>query len=192
VDDQNQNLNKKSTLHLPDESITISCHSLRLPPLCGYLISAWIDPRVVFTRHMAQSPTTTPDTNTFWLDSSKFESDLSRFSFMGHSATSSSSSTSPHIVAYHVASRMLTTMWSGGATMRTVASRGEFWRVIDEARCSLQCCASELPFDFCGGLVGVMGYDMQEVYSAASVEERDTPDAVFMLVDRFIGQKHGV
>ena len=87
----------------------------------------------------------------FWLDSSLTGEERGRFSFMGVAETARD------VWHYDVERRRLTT--GDGA----VIGRGDtdFFQALKEALAARRCAACDLPFDFRGGMVGYLGYEMK-------------------------------
>lgn len=44
--------------------------------------------------------------------------------------------------------------------------------------------AEQLPFDFCGGLVGYLGYELKAELGGQNAHQAATPDAAMFLADR--------
>ena len=47
-----------------------------------------------------------------------------------------------------------------------------------------ECTAVQLPFDFCGGLVGYLGYELKAELGGQNAHQAQTPDAAMFLADR--------
>ena len=117
----------------------------------------------------------------FWLDSSRAESALSRFSFMGDGQ-------GPHslLVHYHVQTEELAIAQSGQITCRTENIFDYLKREIQVR----QCFSEELPFDFNSGFVGYFGYELKAECGSELVHHSPFPDAMFLLADRLIAIDH--
>jgi para-aminobenzoate synthetase len=61
---------------------------------------------------------------------------------------------------------------------------------LDEALKRVQCEPSKLPFDFCGGYVGYLGYELKAECGARSVHRSPHPDSGLIFVDRFLAFDH--
>jgi para-aminobenzoate synthetase len=121
------------------------------------------------------------DPAAFWLDSSRVEPGLSRFSFMGGSGGPES-----HVVHYRSATGELTIV-QGDITRHGGESIFEYLqRELHRRRCA----SHDLPFDFNGGFVGYFGYELKAECGAAERHQAPTPDAMFLLADRLIAFDH--
>ncbi|MFC4372580.1 aminodeoxychorismate synthase component I [Nocardia halotolerans] len=134
-----------------------------------------IDTEAIFLRRCAESSTA------FWLDSEHVEPGLDRFSFLGDA-------TGPHaeIVRYRVGDGAVTVTDIDGT--RTVAGT-----VLDYLHRELrdrQCEIPPLPFDFAGGYVGYLGYEVKADCGARAAHRSPTPDAQWIFADRLIVVDH--
>ena len=120
-------------------------------------------------------------TNAFWLDSSRVEAGLSRFSFMGDSQGKNS-----RLVQYHVQTQELSVTKSGQTTHHGESIFDYLKRELD----SLQCLSEDLPFDFNGGFVGYLGYELKAESGSECVHRSPFPDAMFLFADRLIAIDH--
>ena len=129
------------------------------------------EPEAVFTHLWGAAP------RAFWLDSSRVEPGLSRFSFMGAADGPESLE-----VRYHVRPRALWVTREGHTERRDEPLfdflRRELARrhVVSEA----------LPFDFNGGFVGYLGYELKADCGGEAVHDSALPDAHLLLVDRLL------
>jgi para-aminobenzoate synthetase len=149
--------------------------------------------------------------NSFWLDSSRVELGLSRFSFMGDGNGANSL-----LVQYYTQTQELIIRQSDTVTRRHESIFDYLKREIAYRYCQ----SDELPFDFNCGFVGYFGYELKaemrshffhSSYPAVTEEQsssskipshqfpRDTttsnlvsplPDAIFLLADRMIAIDH--
>ena len=110
--------------------------------------------------------------NCFWLDSQSLEQETARFSFMGCAAEGS-------VLIYHATD----------AASDTPAAR---YLATLEARleAAIVRCAGELPFEFRGGYVGYMSYEMKAAFGAATTHRNKIPDAAWLHIDRFLAFDH--
>ncbi len=117
----------------------------------------------------------------FWLDSSLVEAGRARFSFMGDA-----SGPRTQVLNYRTAAREL------------LVRRGDVVQVRDESifdylRDHLpgqQPAGPQLPFDFACGFVGYFGYELKRELEGARAHDADTPDAMWILADRFLAFDH--
>lgn len=117
----------------------------------------------------------------FWLDSSRVESGLSRFSFLGDANGPLS-----EILSYRVADRVVLSRDADGVH----AEAGSIFDILDRRLADRKIANTELPFDFTGGYVGYFGYEMKGDTGAASRHSAPTPDAIWMFADRLIAVDH--
>jgi para-aminobenzoate synthetase len=136
--------------------------------------------------------------DTFWLDTSA--PDRGRFSFMGGRG-------GPlwRRLTYELPS-LAQFAAAGGrplpGTLTTVAADGRrtqraalFWEWLEAelARWRLHvdaASAASLPFNFWGGLVGYLGYELKAECGGAAAHQADTPDAALLLADRLLAADH--
>ncbi|MEU4315535.1 aminodeoxychorismate synthase component I [Nocardia sp. NPDC024068] len=119
----------------------------------------------------------------FWLDSEHVEPGLDRFSFLGDT-------TGPlaEVVRYRVGSGSVTVTAAGGRS-RTVP--GTILDYLDtELRTRSVPPVEGLPFDFCGGYVGYLGYEVKADCGGAAVHRAPAPDAQWLFADRLVVVDH--
>ncbi|MBN3888820.1 MAG: aminodeoxychorismate synthase component I [Nostoc sp. JL31] len=119
--------------------------------------------------------------NVFWLDSSRVELGLSRFSFMGDG-----SGVNSLLVRYHTQNQELIITQSDTVIHRTESIFEYLKREIDCRFCQ----SDELPFDFNCGFVGYFGYELKAECGSSLVHSSPLPDAIFLLTDRMIAIDH--
>jgi len=122
------------------------------------------------------------DKNAFWLDSSLLEKGQTRFSFMGGSKGENSL-----LVEYQVLNQQLTIR--GGDGKKTHSQE----RIFDYLKRTLalrQCDSEELPFDFNGGFVGYLGYELKAECGGQAAHVSSMPDATFLFADQFFAFDH--
>ncbi|MGJ5631483.1 aminodeoxychorismate synthase component I [Nostoc sp. CALU 1950] len=129
----------------------------------------------IFVHLFQQAP------NAFWLDSSRVEASLSRFSFMGDGNGENSL-----LVRYHTQTQELIITESDRVTHRSESIFEYLKREIDLRSCQ----ADELPFDFNCGFVGYFGYELKAECGSSLVHSSPLPDAIFLLADRMIAIDH--
>ncbi|MHC5609817.1 MAG: aminodeoxychorismate synthase component I [Nostoc sp.] len=120
-------------------------------------------------------------TNAFWLDSSRVESGLSRFSFMGDGNGKNSL-----LVRYHTQMQELTIAQSD----RVTHSRESIFEYLKREIDLRSCQADDLPFDFNCGFVGYFGYELKAESGSSLVHSSPLPDAIFLFADRMIAIDH--
>ena len=139
-------------------------------------IEGWADPEAVFAELYARDP------HAFWLDSSLAEEGQARFSFMG-------GSDGPHAarVSYRSKERVLTVCRAGRSFRHRESLFAYLERQVARHR---PIHAPPLPFDFLGGYVGYLGYEMKGECGADYVHVSPDPDAQFLLADRLLAFDH--
>ena len=110
--------------------------------------------------------------NCFWLDSQSVKQDAARFSFMGCAAKGS-------LLKYGAADATS----DGGAARYLAALEQALEGTVVQ-------CADKLPFEFRGGYVGFMSYEMKAAFGATTIHSADIPDAVWVHIDRFVAFDH--
>jgi para-aminobenzoate synthetase len=109
--------------------------------------------------------------NAFWLDSQRPSEDMARFSFMGC-----------------VADDDVFTCRLGETPDAQVE---QHLRELDQMLESAQVLGGEeLPFQFRGGCVGFMTYEMKAAFGARRAHENLMPDSMWMRVERFVAFDH--
>ena len=117
----------------------------------------------------------------FWLDSSRVESGLSRFSFMGDNSGENSL-----LIRYRTQGQELTITQSDTVSFKTEGIFDYLQREIERR----QCPSDDLPFDFNCGFVGYFGYELKAESGGKLNHTSPLPDAMFMLADRMIAIDH--
>lgn len=138
-------------------------------------IDTVVDAEAVFMSAFARSDCA------FWLDSSLAEAGRARFSFMGDA-----SGPRAQVLNYRTAPREL------------MVRRGDIVQVRDESIFDylrdqlpdLSPAGPRLPFDFACGFVGYFGYELKRELDGARAHDADTPDAMWILADRFLAFDH--
>jgi para-aminobenzoate synthetase len=128
---------------------------------------------VVFGRLFGHSPTS------FWLDSARVIDGLSRFSFMGEGQAR---------IAYRVDSCEWLSEEDGVETR--LATPGLFTHLRERLAAEHVAPDPALPFDFAGGYVGSLGYELKAETGGAVAHEADVPDANLLRVERFVAFDH--
>lgn len=117
----------------------------------------------------------------FWLDSSRVEPGLSRFSFMGDSSGENSL-----LIHYRTLSQELTITQSDTVSFRTEGIFEYLQQEIERRHCP----SDDLPFDFNCGFVGYFGYELKAECGSQLNHPSTLPDAMFLLADRMIVIDH--
>ncbi|WP_375744295.1 aminodeoxychorismate synthase component I [Corallococcus interemptor] len=109
----------------------------------------------------------------FWLDSQSVREGMSRFSFMGS-----------------VPERALLTYSISEAPVDRGAERhlAELERTLESR--TVVPPVEELPFEFLGGHIGFMTYEMKAAFGAATTHKNTIPDSLWMHVERFLAFDH--
>ncbi|ARV58884.1 aminodeoxychorismate synthase, component I [Nostocales cyanobacterium HT-58-2] len=117
----------------------------------------------------------------FWLDSSRVEHGLSRFSFMGDTS-------GPHsfLVRYRVNNGELTLSQAGNTTSR----KGNLFDFLELELSQRYYRTDHLPFDFNCGFVGYFGYELKGDCGSQCAHTSSLPDAAFLLADRLVVFDH--
>ncbi|MBL9043162.1 MAG: aminodeoxychorismate synthase component I [Myxococcales bacterium] len=125
-----------------------------------------VDPEKVFLSLYADRD------NCFWLDSQSVSQGMSQFSFMGCAAQGA-------LLTY------------GAADVASDAGGERYLAALERAlEGTFVRCVDELPFEFHGGYIGYMSYEMKAALGAATTHRNAIPDAVWMHVDRFLAFDH--
>ncbi|WP_016949596.1 aminodeoxychorismate synthase component I [Anabaena sp. PCC 7108] len=117
----------------------------------------------------------------FWLDSSRVEPGLSRFSFMGDNSGENSL-----LIHYQTQGQELTITQSDTVSFRTEGIFDYLQREIELRHCP----SDHLPFDFNCGFVGYFGYELKAESGSQFNYSSSLPDAMFLLADRMIAIDH--
>lgn len=134
-----------------------------------------IDTEAAFTRLYADAP------HCFWLDSSRVEEGLSRFSFLGDATGPLS-----EVLTYRLSAGAVQVRDAGGLRLEN----GSIFEVLDARLRQRRLDAPDLPFDLTGGYVGYFGYELKADCGAYKRHTADTPDAAWMFADRLIAVDH--
>jgi para-aminobenzoate synthetase len=106
---------------------------------------------------------------------------FSRFSFMGDGRGSAA-----EIVTYRHVNQELTIVRNDGTERR----RESILKYLRHSLKRRQVHDDEFPFDFVGGFVGFLGYEMKAECGATATHAASTPDAAFIFPSRFIAFDH--
>ncbi|MFC8824608.1 aminodeoxychorismate synthase component I [Streptomyces sp. NPDC057137] len=117
----------------------------------------------------------------FWLDSSRVEEGLSRFSFLGDTSGPLS-----EVLTYRTGSGTVEVRDANGVHLVT----GSVFDVLEQRLRERRIPDSDLPFDLTGGYVGYFGYELKAECGATARHTAETPDASWMFADRVIAVDH--
>jgi para-aminobenzoate synthetase len=120
--------------------------------------------------------------HTVWLDSARAEPGLARFSYLAEASPAHG-----EVLTYSVAEREVLIENVGGGT-RTAA--GTIFEVLDLETRRRFVNAPELPFDFTGGFMGYLGYEVKADCGAPAKHSSEVPDAIWIFPDRFAVLDH--
>lgn len=118
--------------------------------------------------------------NSFWLDSSAVIEGYSRFSFMADD-----SGPLARNICYQLQNSELTIRDS----QVEVSHQKSIFDYL-KSELEVQKVTSDLPFDFCGGFVGYLGYEMKAECGSVAHHRSEFPDAMFIFADRFVAFDH--
>ncbi|MFC9895337.1 aminodeoxychorismate synthase component I [Nocardia sp. NPDC127579] len=118
----------------------------------------------------------------FWLDSEHVEPGLDRFSFLGDAS-------GPHaeVVRYRVGDESVVVETADGER-RTV--RGDVLTYLAEQLRRRAADIPSLPFDFAGGYVGYLGYEIKADCGGRAAHRSPVPDAQWIFADRLVVVDH--
>ncbi|MBF6175272.1 aminodeoxychorismate synthase component I [Nocardia blacklockiae] len=117
----------------------------------------------------------------FWLDSAHVEAGLDRFSFLGDA-----SGPLAEMVRYRVGSGRVEVESRAGH--RTVA--GTVLEYLSERLRRRAVRLPDVPFDFAGGYVGYLGYEVKAECGGVAAHRAATPDAQWIFADRVLVVDH--
>jgi para-aminobenzoate synthetase len=138
-------------------------------------VETWCDPEIAFVALYGDRE------HAVWLDSSRVEPGLARFSFMG-----APDGPLGHVVRYDVATRTLTVERADGREER----REPVLDYCERELVRLRADAAGLPFDFTCGYAGYLGYELKADFGGRLVHRSPLPDAALVFCDRLIAFDH--
>ncbi len=133
------------------------------------------DPEAIFLKLFDGAP------YCFWLDSSRVEEGLSRFSFLGDASGPLS-----EVLTYRTGSGSVEVRDADGVGVVD----GSVFDVLERRLRERRVPDTDLPFDLTGGYVGYFGYELKAECGATARHTAETPDAVWMFADRVIAVDH--
>jgi len=119
--------------------------------------------------------------NAFWLDSSCEVPPLGAFSYMGAGGGPLSA-----LICHDVAAHRLTVDRGGRRETHDTA----LFDWLDRELAELSVAGRDLPFEFIGGFVGYLGYELKAECGGALAHRSLLPDAALMFADRVIAYDH--
>jgi para-aminobenzoate synthetase len=138
-------------------------------------LDTWCDPEAAFVALFGDRE------HAVWLDSSRAEPGLARFSFMG-----APDGPLGQLVRYDVATRALTIERADGREELQESVLDYCERELARLRAD----APELPFDFTCGFAGYLGYELKAECGGELVHRSPLPDAALVFCDRLIAFDH--
>ncbi|QWB23511.1 MULTISPECIES: aminodeoxychorismate synthase component I [Streptomyces] len=160
---------------------TVAIPRPRRPGRVGYRlhtrrVTGAVDTEAVFTRMFAGSA------RAFWLDSSLVEPGRSRFSFLGDDSGPLS-----EFVRYDVTAGRCEIERAGRPVRKVSASVFDY---LKRQLTNRWVDATGLPFDFTGGYVGYLGYEVKADCGSPNRHRSPAPDAAWLFADRVIAVDH--
>jgi para-aminobenzoate synthetase len=138
-------------------------------------LATWCDPEAAFVALFGERE------HAVWLDSSRAERGLARFSFMG-----APDGPLGQIVRYDVEERALTVERASGREELRESVLDYCERELERLRAD----APELPFGFTCGFAGYLGYELKAELGGRLVHRSPLPDAALVFCDRMIAFDH--
>lgn len=136
-----------------------------------------VDTEAAFLRLYGTSPAA------FWLDSEHVEPGMDRFSFLGDA-----SGPLAEVIGYRVGGGTVTVRTAGGGVRE---ERGTILDYLAEALRSRSAPLPEdFPFDFAGGYVGYLGYEVKADCGGSAAHRAPAPDAQWIFADRVVVVDH--
>jgi para-aminobenzoate synthetase len=132
-------------------------------------LEAWCDPEAVFVALYGDRE------HAVWLDSSRAERGLARFSFMG-----APDGALGQVVRYRVTTRVLTIERASGREELHGSVLDYCERELERLRAD----APALPFDFTCGFAGYFGYELKAECGGELAHCSRLPDAALVFCDR--------
>ncbi|MDM0025723.1 aminodeoxychorismate synthase component I [Variovorax saccharolyticus] len=133
------------------------------------------DPEAIFSQRFATSA------EAFWLDSSLIEHPGARFSYMGDASGPGS-----EVISYESRAQRLEIRRGADIELRTQS----VFDYLDERIQGRAPSGPALPFEFKAGYVGYFGYELKGELDGEHAHDAPTPDAIWILADRFVVFDH--
>lgn len=175
---QQHNVNRSSLQRAATEQLDLP--QVTVPPVawrCRYQqLNSTLQPAEVFQRLYGDSQ------YSFWLDSSSVNNAEARFSFIGDAS-------GPESFWFSYDMKKQTVLLNAHGKQHELHS--DYCAFVKQTLAATVAGAEELPFDFCGGLVGFQGYELKaETEAVSNKYAAQQPDAAGIFVDRFIAFDH--
>ncbi|MFJ7213445.1 aminodeoxychorismate synthase component I [Amycolatopsis sp. NPDC098790] len=143
--------------------------------LLSTVVPTEADAEAIFGALFADSP------NCFWLDSSRVEPGLSRFSFLGDTSGPLS-----EVLTYRLGSGAVKVRDADGVRV----AAGTIFDVLEDRLRHRRLPETNLPFDLTGGYVGYFGYELKAECGGNVRHTAPTPDAAWIFADRLVAIDH--
>ena len=137
-------------------------------------IDSWVEPERAFGALFGHAQTA------FWLDSSRVEPELARFSYLGAQDGPLS-----HVATYDVTRRQVKVRGKYGETCHA----GTLFQFLSAALARAVGVQS-VPFGLTGGYVGYLGYELKADCGASMAHRSPHPDATLIFADRYLVFDH--
>ncbi|QBI54271.1 aminodeoxychorismate synthase component I [Streptomonospora litoralis] len=148
----------------------------RPPPPHVRTLERAVDTEAAFARLHAASP------YAFWLDSSR-TGGTGRFSFLGDAGGDDG-----EVLTYRVGEGAVDVAPPAGAPIRR--EPGTIFDALRRRTPARPAAPTGLPFDFTGGYVGYLGYELKADCGGAAAHRSPLPDAVWLRCDRVVAVDH--
>jgi para-aminobenzoate synthetase len=158
------------------------------PPAHSWPRSRADGPRRRRTLHVRRRPLELPDDElfdrtfadlpyAFWLDSSTRDPSAGRYSFMGGYGAED-----VRALRYSLGEAGLEELRDG----RTIARAGDVFERVAADLAGVEVVGPARPFEFAGGFVGYLGYELKDLCGGDAAHRSVHPDAYLLDVDRFL------
>ncbi|MFV2107148.1 aminodeoxychorismate synthase component I [Micromonospora sp. LOL_015] len=118
----------------------------------------------------------------YWLDGADVAAGRSRFSFLG-----AADGPLAEVLSYRIGSGRIEVRRPDRPVEQET---GGILDVLRQRLARRRLPPAELPFDFAGGYVGYLGYEMKADCAPTTARRADTPDAVWIFADRLVAVDH--
>ncbi|MFC3435005.1 aminodeoxychorismate synthase component I [Nocardia seriolae] len=163
---------RRSSASVPDIVTPGTVEDLRI---ISTVVSTAADSEAIYLELFGDNP------YCFWLDSSRVEAGLSRFSFLGDTSGPLS-----EILTYRTGSGEVEVRDTNGVR----AVPGSVFDILEQRLRERRIPDPDLPFDLTGGYVGYFGYELKAECGSATRYTAETPDAAWIFADRVVAIDH--